>query len=176
MEERIIVADPVKQPAEYQRELLALLGGRDPVAVLAQTPAAMRSRAAGLSDDVLRRRPEPGEWSALEVLGHVWDAEVVFAFRARMILAQDEPRLAGFDQDLWTELPRPPFAELLAAFDALRTVDLSLASATPPADWARSGMHEERGPTSFRLLLETMAGHDLAHLKQFDQTVAAVAG
>ena len=37
MEERIVVADPVADPQGYQRELLALLGGQDPVAVLAAT-------------------------------------------------------------------------------------------------------------------------------------------
>jgi hypothetical protein len=31
------------------------------------------------------------------------------------------------------------------------------------------------GPTSFRLLTETIAGHDRAHLLQLDQTIAAVA-
>ena len=36
-------------------------------------------------------------------------------------------------------------------------------------------MHEERGPTSFRLLTETTAGHDRAHLLQLEQTIAGVA-
>ena len=39
----------------------------------------------------------------------------------------------------------------------------------------RLGIHEERGPTSFRLLTETIAGHDRAHLLQLEQTIAAVA-
>jgi hypothetical protein len=35
-------------------------------------------------------------------------------------------------------------------------------------------MHEERGPTSFRLATETIAGHDRAHLLQLDQTITAL--
>jgi hypothetical protein len=126
--------------------------------------------------ELLDRRPAPGEWSVSELLGHLWDAEIAYAFRARAILAQDQPRLLGFDQDAWAALPKPPFAELLAAFNALRSAGLALAHGTPRPMWERLGIHEERGPTSFRLLTETVAGHDRAHLRQLDQTVAAVGG
>lgn len=50
MEERIVVADPVADPQGYQRELLALLGGQDPVAVLAATPRAVREQVVGLPE------------------------------------------------------------------------------------------------------------------------------
>jgi DinB superfamily len=174
MEERIVVADPVADPAGYQRELLALLGGEDPLAVLAATPAAFGDLAAGLDDQALGRRPEPGEWSVTELLGHLFDAEVAFAFRARSILGQDEPALAAYDQDAWAALPRPPFTALAAAFAGLRAVDLALLAGLPAAAWRRSGTHAERGPTSLRLLVETTAGHDIAHRKQLEQTIAAV--
>jgi DinB superfamily len=174
MEERIVVADPVADPQGYQRELLALLGGRDPVTVLAATPRAFQDRTGGLPADLLARRPAPQEWSVAELLGHLWDAEVVYAFRARAILAQDRPQLIGYDQVAWSALARPPFAELLAGFAALRAANLALAQGTPEADWERLGMHQERGPTSFRLTTETIAGHDRAHLEQLDRTLAAV--
>jgi hypothetical protein len=107
MEERIIVADPVADPQGYQRELLALLGGRDPVEVLAATPRTVRDQASGLAGELLGRRPEPGEWSAAELLGHLWDAEIAYSFRARSILAQDTPQLIGYDQEAWATLARP---------------------------------------------------------------------
>jgi hypothetical protein len=176
MEERIVVADPVADPQGYQRELLALLGGEDPVVVLAGTPLAVRQRTAGLSEALLGRRPEPREWSIAELLGHLWDSELVYSFRARAILAQDTPKLMGYDQEAWAALPRPPFTELPDGFAALRTANLALIRQTPRAMWDRVGVHEERGPLTFRLLTETMAGHDRAHLKQLEQTAAAVVG
>ncbi len=174
MEERIVVADPVEDPQGYQRELLALLGGQDPVVMLTATPLAVRERTSGLSEALLGRRPEPAEWSVAELLGHLWDAEIVYSFRARSILAQDTPQLAAFDQDAWATLAQPVFAELLDAFTALRTANLVLTRHTPEAMWGRVGIHEERGPTSFRLLTETMAGHDGAHLRQLEQTITAI--
>jgi hypothetical protein len=174
MEERIVVADPVADPQGYQRELLALLGGRDPVDVLAGTVAAVRESTAGLADELLARRPEPGEWSAAELLGHLWDAELAFSSRSRLILAQDDPPLIGYDQDAWARLPRPGFGELLDAFAALRVANMALLRHTPQPSWDRFGTHNERGRTSFRLLVETTAGHDRAHLRQLDKTLAAV--
>lgn len=174
MEERIVVADPVADPQGYQRELLALLGGRDPADVLEATALAVREHTNGLSEELRDERPRQGEWSVAELLGHLWDAEIAFSFRARLILAQDTPRLVGYDQNAWANLARPPFAALLDAFTALRTANLALIRYTPEALWGRFGHHDERGPTSFRLLTETMAGHDTAHLKQLEQTIAAV--
>ena len=174
MEERIVVADPVTQPMEYQQELLALLDGRDPVEVMAETPVLVRSLAAGLRDEVLTTRPEPAEWSAAEVLGHIWDAELVVSFRGRSILGQSEPSLMGYDQDAWALLPRPPFPVMVDAFGAVRASNLHLARSIPAADWERVGVHSERGRLSFRLLLQEIAGHDIAHLRQFEQTVATV--
>jgi DinB family protein len=174
MEERIVVADPVGDPQGYQRELLALLGGQDPVAVLVATPPDFREQTGGLSEELLSRRPAPGEWSVEELLGHLWDSEIALSFRSRMILAQDTPQLAGYDQDAWATLAKPTFAELLDAFGALRTANLALIKGTPEDRWDRVGVHAERGPMSFRVLLETQAGHDRAHLRQLEQTIAAV--
>jgi hypothetical protein len=174
MEERIIAADPVADPQGYQRELLALLGTNDPLEVLAATPATIQQRTMPLTTEVLDRRPAAGEWSVAELVGHLWDAEIAYAFRARLILTRDHPQLMGYDQEAWARLARPAVGELLAAFTALRTANLALIRGTPEALWDRLGIHEERGPTSFRLATETMAGHDRAHLLQLDQTIAAV--
>jgi hypothetical protein len=174
MGERIVVADPVSDPQGYQRELLAMVGGRDPIEVLAATPAAVRAQTSGVSRELLGRRPEPNEWSAAEVVGHLCDSEIACAFRLRAILAQDTPRLIGWDQDAWATLARPPFAELLAAFTALRAANVALIRHTPETRRDRVGLHEERGRISFRLLTELMAGHDRAHLEQLEQTLVAL--
>jgi DinB family protein len=174
MEERIVKADPVGDPAGYQREMVALLGGQDPLDVLASTVSAVRELTAAVPDEVLNRRPEPDEWSAFEVLGHIWDAEVAFSWRSRLILAQDRPTLTGYDQVAWAALARPDFATLLDAFEAMRGPNLLMLRAVKDDDWRRVGQHTERGEVNLRLLVETSAGHDRAHVKQIEQTLAAV--
>ena len=40
-----------------------------------------------------------GDWTAVEVLGHVADAGEIFAERVRRCIGEDRPALASFDQD-----------------------------------------------------------------------------
>ena len=136
----------------------------------------MPEATGGLPAALVTRRPEPGEWSVAELLGHLWDAELAYAFRARAILTQDGPQLPAYDQDAWATLARPPFAELLAGFAALRSANLALIRDTPVALWERAGLHEERGPTSFRVATDEIAGHARAHQLQLERTIAAVRG
>jgi hypothetical protein len=174
MEERIVAPDPVTEPMAYQQALLDLLGDRDPVDVLVITAEVIEDATAELDLAVLQKRPEPDEWSAEEILGHLFDAEIVFSFRARITLAQDGIHYPSYDQDAWTLLPRPPFPELLATFASLRRANVSLIEEVPSEQYSRVGHHAERGPETFEMLLRITAGHSLAHLKQLEQTLAAV--
>ena len=160
--------DPVDDPAEYQRFILSKLGDDDPAEVQAGTPGALREifRQAG---DRIRGRPAPSEWSVLEVAGHILDGEVVATARYRWILAHDQPRLVGYDQDLWVERLRHQEddpEDLLSFFEALRTANLGLWSRSSEAERARVGVHEERGPESYDLVFRLIAGHDRNHLAQ----------
>jgi DinB family protein len=168
--------DPVSDAAGYQRHLLGFLGNDDPGAVQERTPALLRELVAGAGEDV-RRRPEPAEWSVLECIGHIADAEIVYAGRYRWILAHDEPPLIGYDQDRWVTRLRHGDAdpdELLGTFEPLRTANIALWRRTSPAERARVGRHEERGPESFDLSFRLIAGHDRFHLDQARRALAAV--
>lgn len=160
--------DPVQEAAEYQRFLLSLLGDHDPAVVQAETPATLR-QLFDEAGDRIRTRPAADEWSVMEVAGHMLDGEVVASARYRWILAHDEPRLVGYDQDLWVQRLRHNDADpedLLDLFEALRTANLELWTRSSEKERARVGLHEERGPESFELTFRLMAGHDRNHLAQ----------
>jgi DinB superfamily len=169
--------DPVAAPKEYQRLLLSYLGDRDPAEVQAETGPGLRSLVAGAGDR-LRARPAGTEWSVIEVLGHILDAELVAAARYRWIIAHDEPALVGYDQDLWVDrlgyrsTGRPP--EMLAVFDALRGWNLDLWARSTPEERARVGVHAERGSETFDLTFRLVSGHDLFHQEQMRGTLEAV--
>ncbi|HTS14426.1 MAG TPA: DinB family protein [Candidatus Sulfotelmatobacter sp.] len=168
--------DPVAAPSEYQAMLLALLGDDDPLLAQAATVPNLRA----VLDEVpavIRQRPEPAEWSILEVAGHILDAEIVSSGRYRFILAHDMPRLPGYDQDLWVDRlhhNEDDPADLLAQFTALRAANLALWQRTSPLARDRVGLHEERGPESYELTFRLIAGHDRFHLAQARRTLAAV--
>jgi hypothetical protein len=168
--------DPVHEARAYQDSLLAALGDDDPADAQATTPDRIRALMADAGTD-LRTRPEPREWSVLECIGHVTDAETVMSARYRWVIAHDEPELIGYDQDLWVDGLRhndDDPAELLAAFEAARRANISLWRRSSPAQRARVGIHRERGRESFDLMFRLLAGHDRVHLDQADRSLAEV--
>lgn len=168
--------DPVADPSGYVRLILGLLGEDDPEEVQAGTPAAWRGLVQDAGDRVAKR-PEPGEWSVLECLGHAADAELVSAGRYRWIIAHDEPALIGYDQALWVERLRhgeDDAAELLGLFEVLRGANLSLWRRTSAEERARVGVHAERGRESLDIVFRLIAGHDRFHLAQAVRALDAV--
>lgn len=170
--------DPVAQPRAYQELLFSLVGEDDPAEVQASTPDRVRALVAE-AGRALRERPAPGEWSVLELAGHLADAEVVAAARYRWVLAHDRPRLAPYDQDLWVSRLHHQEAdpqELVGLFAALRATNVSLWRRVPEPERERHGIHAERGPESYADIFRLMAGHDRFHLDQMERTLAAVRG
>ncbi|HEX6329925.1 MAG TPA: DinB family protein [Actinomycetota bacterium] len=168
--------DPVSDPTGYQQHLLGLLGDDDP----AQAQATTLERWREIVEEAgpkLAERPEPGEWSVLECLGHAVDAEIVSAARYRWIVAHDEPNLLGYDQALWVDRLRHRDEEpgdLLHTFDALRIANVALWERSSDVERSRVGLHAERGPESFDLLFRMIAGHDRFHLAQARRALDAV--
>jgi hypothetical protein len=160
----------------YQQQLLALLGEDDPADVAQSTVSAVQSLLSDAGSD-LKRRPAADEWSVLELLGHLVDAELVMSGRYRWTISQDEPPLLGYDQDRWVTRLRHNEAqpdELLALFSALRAANLSLWRRSTAEDRDRLAMHSERGPESYGLMFRMLAGHDRFHLNQMRETLDAV--
>lgn len=160
--------DPVDEPKAYQEMLVGLVGPDDPAAVQAATPGLIRELVAQAGDDV-RTRPELREWSVLECVAHILDAEIVVSGRYRWILAHDQPELIGYDQDLWVDRLHQPAEdsdELLALLEPLRLANLALWERTSSERRRRVGLHRERGPESYSLTFTLIAGHDRFHLDQ----------
>ena len=156
-------------PSAYVAALLAEVGDRDPLSVLALGPAALRGATAGLSEPDARRPERPGKWSVLHIVRHLADSEIVSAYRLRLIVAHDRPAIAGYDQDLFSE--RLPYlegtlAEALSDLAAVRGINLRLLERLSGSDRARVGVHAERGDESAERLVALVAGHDLVHLRQ----------
>jgi hypothetical protein len=168
--------DPIDAPKAYQDMLVGLVGTDDPAEVQSATPGLIRALIARAGAD-LRTRPAATEWSVLECVAHISDAELVASGRYRWILAHDEPELVGYDQDLWVNHLHQPTEEpevLLALFVPLRQANLGLWARTPIEARSRIGMHRERGPESYELTFILIAGHDRFHLAQAERALEMV--
>jgi uncharacterized damage-inducible protein DinB len=160
-------------PANPYKEFL---GNRSPQEVIAATPGQLTAIVQQGGPDSLERSYAPGKWSARQILCHLADCEIAFAFRLRQALAEGHHMIQPFDQELWAK----PYSALdaqaaLAVYSGLRHWNLALLKTVPPAGYAKPVSHPERGEMTFQTIVETMAGHDLNHRRQL-QTIAASPG
>jgi DinB superfamily len=113
--------------------------------------------------------PAPGKWSAQEIVCHLADCEIVFAFRLRQALAQDGHVIQPFDQEIWaSQYKSCDVRTALEVFAAVRGWNIRLIRALSPDDLAKKLTHPERGEMTVSVVVETMAGHDLNHLAQIE--------
>jgi len=146
------------------------LDGRSVVEILGSTASALAAALEAIGPHNAAAAPAPGKWSPAEVIAHLADCELVFAFRLRQAVAEDAPTVQPFDQDKWAaKYSGISAAEALAAFSAFRAWNLVLLKSVYPAAAGRTVTHPERGTMTFQTIVETMAGHDLNHLGQLQR-------
>jgi uncharacterized damage-inducible protein DinB len=145
------------------------LGDADPYETISFTAARLTQLTAGLDQAAITRSPAPGKWSIRDILCHLADCEIAFAFRLRQALAENNHVIQPFDQEKWAG-PYALFdsASALAVFSALRDWNCKLIATLSPDSYAKPLTHPERGTMTFRTLVETMGGHDLNHIAQIE--------
>jgi hypothetical protein len=143
------------------------LGDRDPVEVIAATPGELRRIFQTLGDERIDAAPAPGKWSPREILCHLADCEVVFAFRLRQGVAQDHHVIQPFDQTRWGDnYGSYQASDAMAVFTSVRQWNLAFVKGLDADNLRKVLNHPERGDMTLQTVLETMGGHDINHLQQ----------
>ena len=149
------------------------LDGRPLQTILGATASQIALLLAAIGPEKSTLAPAPGKWSPAEIVCHLADCELVFAFRLRQTLAEDAPTIQPFDQEKWAATyPGIAASKALEVFTALRQWNLLLLAGAPPAAANRPVTHPERGAMTFHTIVETMASHDLNHLAQLQKLAA----
>ena len=122
---------------------------------------------------MLRYKPLPDKWSILEILGHLADIEIVYAYRLRQMLADEKPVIAPMDQNAWArnlgymEALAP---ELVAAYGLNRHQNVKLLKRLTPADLEKTAFHPEyQKNQTVAEIVERMATHGANHLAQIEK-------
>lgn len=128
-----------------------------------ETVAMLRA----ISEQKSKQRYAPGKWSIREVLGHIMDAERVFAYRALSFARSDKTPLPGFEENEWaaaSSADRRALSELIDEFVALRASTLALFRGFTEEEFVRSGTASGHH-VSVRALAYVIAGHERHHVK-----------
>jgi DinB superfamily len=115
------------------------------------------------------------DWSVIEVVCHLRDAEERGLERMRAMRDQDEPFLPGYDQEQWARDRNYAAADLhaaLAAFLRFRAQHIAELAATPPEAWERAGQHEEQGRITISAHTLHLVSHDAIHAAQIARQLA----
>lgn len=130
--------------------------------------AQVEAALAGITEAELDHSAPDGGWTAREVAHHLADSEATAYVRLRRLVAEDDPFIQGYDEPEYARRLHcdRPIASSLAVLRGVREASLSLLESLTPAEWNRTGTHEESGAYSADRWLEIYANHSHDHADQ----------
>lgn len=169
MNDQLLIERPSRSEYHdfYAGYIATLPDDANVLTVMAQQHDDLQKTLRALSDEQGLFRYLPGKWSIKQVLGHMIDAERVFAYRVLRISRGDTTPLPGFDQEPYVENGNFEFCEmsdLLDEFATLRTANLAMFRRLGPEELKRKGT-ASGAEVTVRALLFIIAGHERHHLK-----------
>jgi uncharacterized damage-inducible protein DinB len=107
----------------------------------------------------------PGKWTVKEVVGHISDAERIFAYRALRIARNDPTPLTTFDENAYVangNFSSRSLPDLLEELQVVRASTIHLAKSMDPETLSRRGTASGHA-ISVRALFYIIAGHERHH-------------
>lgn len=107
----------------------------------------------------------PGKWTVKEVVGHISDAERIFAYRALRIARHDETPMESFDENAYVtnaNFGSRTLPDLLEELQVVRASTIHLAKNLDADALALRGTASGHG-ISVRALFYIIAGHERHH-------------
>jgi uncharacterized damage-inducible protein DinB len=138
----------------------------DVATILESQGNATQKLLASIGEEKAGYRYAPDKWSIKEVVGHITDAERVFAYRLVAIARGEKQPLPGFDQDEYmgkANFDAHSLAELSDGLASTRRATLALIRSLDDEALTRRGV-ASNNPISARALAWIAAGHERHHL------------
>lgn len=111
----------------------------------------------------------PGEWSPVEIVCHLRDAQERALDRMRLMRDTENAVIEGYDQAAWAvdrNYKGDDVWRALEKFRSLRRVHVEELIQLPFEDWQRGGEHSEYGHITILGQSQHMVSHDAVHLRQ----------
>lgn len=117
----------------------------------------------------LLKSPKAGEWSAGYVVHHMADAEVQFASRFQNALAENQPKIVPFNEDIYPTALNYEKREVTASKESISALSKFVIAILKNIDenaWSRKSIHPENGEMTITDLLAKVISHYKAHTNQ----------
>jgi uncharacterized damage-inducible protein DinB len=152
--------------APYYGTYISKVGDGDVVQALKQQVTGTVAYLRAIPESRAGHRYAEGKWSIREVVGHLADAERIFAYRALRFARNDSTALPGFDENAFVANSRfddRTLGSLIDEFAAVRAASIAQFHGFFPEEWLRGGTASGKH-MSVRALAWVIAGHELHHL------------
>jgi hypothetical protein len=162
------------QPGEYAPyfdRYVSLVQGNDILSTLDDQHRQMVLLLSGRTEADGDIRYAPDKWTVKEVLGHICDAERVFAYRVLRISRNDPTPMEGFNENDYVRnapFARRPLSDLIEDYIAVRRATVSLFRNLDETAWTRRGIANNNEVT-VRALAYIIAGHELHHRRMLEE-------
>jgi hypothetical protein len=117
----------------------------------------------------LTKCSKEGEWSGAYVIHHMSDAESFFSTRFLNALAEDNPKIVPFNEDVFSTAlnyaKRDPQTSIKAIV-GISTMIIDVLKNIGDADWNRKSIHPESGEMTITAILEKVISHYKGHTNQ----------
>jgi hypothetical protein len=153
----------------YPRSEPGSAGHLDLVEQLGAHDLTLRGEIAGVTDATLTRRPQDGEWSIKEIVGHLCDVSRLLHKRLYMMIKLEEPQLIAYDPIKLAAARNAhgvEIDELLGEFSSQRSETVDMLADLVHWNWARTGKHPQVGRLSIRQQVELWLEHEDEHMAQ----------
>jgi uncharacterized damage-inducible protein DinB len=133
---------------------------------LASTPIDIARLLRPVDNEAFRWQPAPEEWSAAAVLTHLGQVEKAYRHRLQRIAHEDEPWVPYIHPEVGDSAANARAADLLNAFETERAQTMAFLQELSPGGWQRPAIHETKGRTTMRYLVQDLVDHDIDHTNQ----------
>jgi hypothetical protein len=161
--------------APYYGRYIDRVADGDIVDLLQQQERDFVAFLVGIPAEKHDHRYADGKWSVKEVLGHLTDAERIFAYRALRFARADQTPLSGFDENLYVPAANfggRDFGSLVDEWLNVRRATLSLLRGLNAEAAERRGKANDQ-EISVRALAYVIAGHTDHHQAILDERYLA---
>jgi hypothetical protein len=143
--------------------------------MLEAIPEILRGLMCELSEDDANWKPAADRFSVAEVLAHLSHTEGhCNRLRVDRIMSEERPAFEGFDAKDYLDKYRGANAEdAFDHFEEQREINVEYLRGLPPGSGDRIGLHRIAGELTLAQLLNSWAMHDLGHIRQVAELVAA---
>ncbi len=153
--------------AAYYSRYISRVPDGDIVETLASQITTTGVFLRSLPESVGDHRYAPEKWSIREVIGHMADAERVFAYRALRFARADKTPVPGFDENDYVangNFGSRSLEDLTSEYEHLRHATVHLLRGLDEESMSRRGSANDN-EVSVRALAFILAGHEQHHLE-----------